>query len=162
MLGKYAYCRYFLIGSIVGIIAILGREIIGRMLPADTPVYYLFSVIIVYEGGMVASFYGHYRITFTHIKYKRANLVSMGRFVLIALAGMCITSLFSYLIRYYLHLEPVLGGLLPSFGFAVATLVASVFTFTLNARYTYRGYNCQIGSGKQRVATHENCCKIEI
>jgi hypothetical protein len=61
--GKFDSCRYYLIGGVVVIISIIGREIIAHLLPADAPLYSLNSAAIVYPGDMVASFSDHYRIT---------------------------------------------------------------------------------------------------
>jgi len=131
------YCKYFFVGSIVGIIAIVAREIIGILLPADTPVYYMLSVTLVYAGGIIASFYGHYRVTFSHISNKRAACESIGKFTVIAVIGMIVTSLLSYQVRYHLGLEPVFGKILPAFAFGTATVTASLVTFSLNSRYTF-------------------------
>ena len=131
------YCRYLIVGAIVGIIAIVARELISYLLPADSPGYYLLSVIIIYTGGIIASFYGHFHVSFTHIKHKRATIVSMSKFILVALAGMGATSLLSYQIRYSLNLESVFGPLLPSIAFGTAAVTASLLTYTLNARYIF-------------------------
>jgi putative flippase GtrA len=131
------YCKYFAVGAIVGCTAIVVRELIGILLPSDTPVYYLLSVTLVYAGGIIASFYGHYRVTFSHIRRKRAALESIGKFTIIALIGMGITALLSYQIRYRLGLEPVFGKALPALAFGSATVIASLVTYTLNTRYTF-------------------------
>lgn len=136
-MSRYTYCRYLFVGAIVGIIAIVAREFISHLLPADSPGYYLLSVIIIYTGGIIASFYGHFHISFAHIKHKRATIVSMSKFILIALLGMGVTSLLSYQIRYNLNLEPVFGRLLPSIAFGAAAVAASLLTYTLNARYIF-------------------------
>ena len=136
-MSQCVYCRYLVVGAIVGITAIVARELISYLLPADSPGYYLLSVIIIYTGGIIASFYGHFRVSFSHVQNKQATMVSMGKFTLVALAGMGVTSLLSYQIRYNLNLEPVFGALLPSVAFGVAALTASLLTYTLNARYIF-------------------------
>lgn len=136
-MARCTYCKYFLVGAAVGVAAIIAREIIAYLMPADTPVYYLISVVLVYAGGIIASFHGHYRVTFSHIRNKRAALKSIGRFTIIAIIGMLITTLLSYQIRYATGMEPILGKLLPAFAFATGTVIASVATFLLNARYTF-------------------------
>lgn len=146
---RCTYCKYFVIGAIVGVTAIVAREIIGFLLPADTPVYYMLSVTFVYAGGILASFYGHYRVTFSHIARKRAALESIGRFTIIAIIGMIITALVSWQIRYALGLERVLGKLLPAFAFGTATVIASLVTYTLNARYTFVEAGYATGKDKQ-------------
>ena len=136
-MARCTYCKYLLVGAVVGIATIIAREIIAYILPADTPSYYLLSVVLVYAGGIIASFYGHNRVTFSHIRNKRAAQKSIGRFIIIAIIGMLITSLLSYQIRYTTEMEPILGKLLPAFAFASGTVIASIATFLLNARYTF-------------------------
>ena len=131
------YCKYFAVGAIVGCSAIAAREIIGILLPSDTPVYYLLSVSLVYAVGIIASFYGHYRVTFSHIRRKRAALESIGKFTIIALLGMLITALLSYQIRYRLGLEPVFGKALPALALIFILVYTKKVTYTLNTRYTF-------------------------
>jgi putative flippase GtrA len=131
------YFKYLVVGGIVGLLAIAAREILAYMLPGDSPGYYLLSVIIIYAGGIIASFYGHFHVSFSHVKDKSATLVSMFKFTLVALAGMGATATLSYQIRYNLGLETVFGPLLPSFAFGMAALTASLLTYSLNARYIF-------------------------
>ena len=136
-ISQCVYCRYLIVGAIVGIIAIVARELLSYLLPADSPSYYLLSVIIIYTGGIIASFYSHFHVSFSHVQNKHATMVSMGKFTLVALAGMSVTSLLSYQIRYSLKLEPVFGALLPSVAFGAAAMTASLLTYTLNVRYIF-------------------------
>jgi len=133
----HSYIRYLAVGAIVGILAIIAREVLALLLPDDSPGYYLLSIIIVYTGGIIASFYGHFHVSFSHIKEKQATLGSMFKFTLVALIGMVVTTFLSYLIRYNLDLAPLLGPVLPSFAFGVATLATSLLTYSLNARFTF-------------------------
>jgi hypothetical protein len=61
----------------------------------------------------------------------------MYRFTLVALGGMAVTTMLSYQICYNLGLDTLLGPFLPSFAFGLATLIASLLTYSLNARYTF-------------------------
>ncbi len=131
------YCRYLIVGAIVGIAAIFARELISYLLPADTPGYYLLSAILIYSGGIIASFYGHFHVSFSHVENKQATILSISKFILVALAGMGVTSMLSYLIRYNFNLEPVFGPLLPSVAFGAAAVTASLLTYTLNAHYIF-------------------------
>ena len=131
------YFRYLVVGGIVGLLAIAAREILAYMFPDDSPGYYLLSVIIIYAGGIVASFYGHFHVSFSHVKDKSATLVSMFKFTLVALAGMGATATLSYQIRYNLGLEAIFGPFLPSLAFGMAALTASLLTYSLNARYIF-------------------------
>jgi putative flippase GtrA len=71
------YFRYLVVGGIVGLLAIAARESLAYMLPDDSPGYYLLSVIIIYTGGIIASFYGHFHVSFSHVEDKSATLKSM-------------------------------------------------------------------------------------
>ena len=132
-----SYFRYLVVGGIVGLLAIVAREILAYMLQDASPGYYLISIIIIYAGGIVASFYGHFHVSFSHVKDKSATLTSMIKFTLVALASMGLTATLSYQIRYSLGLEAVFGSLLPSFAFGMAALTASLLTYSLNARYIF-------------------------
>lgn len=154
-MSKCVYCRYLVVGAVVGILAIVARELISYLLPADSPGYYILSVIIIYTGGIIASFYGHFHVSFSHIKNKRATIVSMFKFILVALAGMGVTSVLAYQIRYSLNLETVFDYLLPSIAFGAAALTASSLTFTLNIRYIFidpASKKHQMNSGFERTA----------
>jgi putative flippase GtrA len=151
------YCKYFVIGSIVGIIAIAAREILVILLPSDTPAYYLLSVALVYAGGIIGSFYAHYRITFSHIRHKRAAFESIGKFTVIAIIGMIVTSLLSYQIRYHLGLQPVFSTFLPAFAFGTATVIASLVTYSLNKKYTFVTSGPLAGTGKQDNGKEQPC-----
>jgi len=131
------YCRYFVVGAIVSVTAIVAREIIGFMLPSDTQIYYVLSVLIVYAGGIIMSFAGHYRVTFSHIRQKQKLMTSIFSFTLIAFVGMIVTALLSYVIRYNLDLGFIPGKYSAAISFGIATVVASLITYTLNARYTF-------------------------
>ena len=131
------YFRYLVVGAVVGVLTISARELLALVLPGDSPGYYLLSVILVYTGGIIASFIGHFHVSFSHVQDKRASLNSMYKFTLVALAGMAVTTVLSYQICYNLGLDTLLGPFLPSFAFGAATLIASLLTYSLNARYTF-------------------------
>lgn len=135
------YLRYLVVGGIVGLLAIVARELLAMLLPDDSPGYYLLSVILIYSGGIIASFYGHFHVSFAHVSDKSATLLSMSKFTAVALAGMAVTAMLSYIIRYHLGLQDLLGVLLPSFAFGLAALSASLLTYSLNARYIFIGDN---------------------
>lgn len=136
--GLNTYGKYFAIGSIVGILAILVRELIAWLLPADTPVYYGISITLVYVIGIIASYLGHYHVTFSHIENPvRQSPTSIRNYILIALIGMLITTVLSYVFRYVLQFDVLFGKLSASAAFALAALVASGATYFLNATYIF-------------------------
>lgn len=143
------YLRYAVIGGIVGISAVIARELIGAALPADTPEYYALSVAIVYAVGVLASYLGHRLITFRHVDMTTESTArSMSAFILIALFGFACTTGLSIIIRYVFPTEEYIGDYSAPFSFAVATVVTSLITFSLNAKYSYfdRSRNLSPGS----------------
>ena len=50
-MSQCVYCRYLIVGTIVGIIAIDVRELISYLLTVDSPGYYLLSVITFILAG---------------------------------------------------------------------------------------------------------------
>lgn len=132
------FFRYAIIGAIVGISAVIGRELIAVVLPADTPGYYALSVVIVYLLGILASYSGHRKVTFGHVDMGNESITrSMTSFTAIALFGLVCTTGLSVLIRYFFPVDEFLGSFAGAFAFALATLITSVMTFSLNARHTF-------------------------
>jgi putative flippase GtrA len=132
------FLRYAIIGAIVGISAAVGREIIAMAFPADTPGYYALSVSLVYVFGILASYSGHRKVTFGHVDMKHQSTArSMTNFTVIALLGLLCTTGLSVTIRYFFPVDDFFGSLGGAFSFILATLIASVITFSLNARHTF-------------------------
>ena len=52
-LSFHQYKRFFLVGTGVGLLAIAFRELIAAALPADTPLFYSISVVVVYGFGIL-------------------------------------------------------------------------------------------------------------
>ena len=61
----------------------------------------------------------------------------MTRFTAIALFGLICTTGLSVVIRYLFPVGEFLGSLGGAFSFAVATLITSIITFSLNARHAF-------------------------
>jgi putative flippase GtrA len=133
--NQCTYCRYFVIGAVVGCLAILAREAIAALLPADTPVYYTLSVALVYVGGILASYYGHRKVTFRDTSVSGRVFKSFSAFVLIAIFGMLATASLSILFRYGIPVQ--VGRFQPSLAFALATLATSLLTYRLNKNYAF-------------------------
>jgi len=134
------YLIYFFVGSFVGIIAVLVRELIA-FLTKDTPVFYFISVITVYFFGILLSFFMHKRITYRIIttddlkeKKQKANF---GNFTLIALLGMLLTGIFSLLLRYGLHFDSFVGIYAGAVAFILAAILTSVITYFLHSHFSF-------------------------
>jgi putative flippase GtrA len=135
---RCTYCRYFLIGSMVGAVAIFAREILASLFPADTPGYYLLSVTLIYIGGIFASYYGHRKITFGHRKLTHVTVKSMCMFTIIAILGLILTAVISAYIRYEVPITGVAERYKPALSFALAIILSSTLTFSLNSIFTFR------------------------
>tara|TARA_R110002072_G_scaffold302722_1_gene487958 strand:- start:6832 stop:7257 length:426 start_codon:yes stop_codon:yes gene_type:complete len=134
-----SYLKYFVIGGIVGLAAILSREGIAILLPADTPEYYALSISIVYAIGILASYVGHRRVSFSHVDMEgQSTAVSMTTFTAIAIFGLVCTTFLSVCIRFLFPVEEIFGSFDGAASFAIATLITSIITYFLNARHTFR------------------------
>ena len=135
----FVYLKYAFIGTVVALIAIILREVVGRALPADSPVYYAISIILVYALGILISYVGHRLFSFGHVKDLHfSKSQSLGAFITVALLGMVSTMVLALGIRYLLPIDNLLGQYGAAFAFALATLITSVGTFILNGTYTFR------------------------
>lgn len=131
------YFRFLIVGGIVGLITIACREVIGYLLPADTPVFYSLSVVGANGIGTALSFMLNRRFTFSD-----SNVTGWSRFAgfaAISIVAMVSTWLLSLGIRYGLRLHVLFGDLLaPGVAFAAATLISSLITYPLNASLIFR------------------------
>lgn len=134
------YSKYAFVGVIVTIISIGVREVVGSLLPSDTPFYFTISIGLAYLCGFVLSYSGHKTFTFSDIDQLAFGLGrSIAIFLFIALLGMLSTMLISLAVRYLLPLDDYLGKGTASFAFAFGVLLSSIGTFALNRFYTFRG-----------------------
>ena len=133
------YLKYFVVGAVVGVFTILLRELFALMLPADTPIFYAFSVVMAYAVGIVCSYYGHRNVTFSARQLVGKHITAFTRFTFIAVAGLLATTTMSLLIRYGLPVESLLGEYAGGFSFALATFLASILTYSLNSAFTFKG-----------------------
>ena len=131
------YGVYFVIGTAIGIAAIVSREIIELWLPLESRPAYLTSVVVVYVLATALSFAGHYRVTFSERSASVSIVPAVLRFVLVAATGMAITSVLAYTMNFHLPVSFVPDRIRGGLCFAIAAVVASVVTYFLNAKYTF-------------------------
>ena len=131
------YRRFFLVGTVVGLLAIALRELIATALPADTPFFYSISVVVVYAFGILTSYALQHRFTFKlNLKDSRGRrLIS---FIAVAFIGALATWLMSLVFRYELGFDRTFGHLSGSTAFAAAAVSSSVLTYPLNALLVFR------------------------
>jgi putative flippase GtrA len=131
------YRRFFLVGTVVGLLAIALRELVALGLPADTPTYYSISVITVYAFGIVLSYVLQHRITFK-ADLRKSTWRRLSAFITVALVGALASWLLSLSLRYGLGFDKLFGRLSGSLAFAVAAVSSSVLTYALNALFVFR------------------------
>ena len=136
-LSFHQYKRFFLVGTGVGLLAIAFRELIAAALPADTPLFYSISVVVVYGFGIVLSYVLQHHFTFK-ISLGESNWRRLISFIAVALVGASTTWLLSLAFRYELGFDRVFGQLSGTMAFAAAAVTSSVFTYTLNALLVFR------------------------
>jgi putative flippase GtrA len=131
------YARFLTIGGLVGLLTIGVRELVGSALPGDGPLGYSVSIVIAYCVGILSSFELNRRFTFRSSapSQQRDELPS---FIACAIVGLVVTWALSLLLRYGLALDAAIGRLARPVAFATATLLASLLTYFLNARFVFR------------------------
>src|SRR5690349_4835694 len=103
------YARFLFVGAIVGIITVGARELIGRVLVADTRQAYSASVILAYVIGITLSFMLNNRFTFSNSSgYERSWKIFL-QFAGIAIIGLLTVWLLSLALRYGLRLDEFVG-----------------------------------------------------
>jgi putative flippase GtrA len=131
------------VGTIAGLFSIACRELFGHLLGTDDPRHYSLSVVLAYMAGIVVSFVLNQRFTFSAHQEARQWSRFMP-FVAVALVGLVCTWLISLALRYGLPLPALIGKSSASVAFAMATVLASLITYPLNALFVF---------GKKRSAT---------
>ena len=139
------YGRFIFIGALVGLLTVAVRELIGAILPGDSPVSYSVSILIAYSLGILSSFELNRRFTFRSSTASRQR-DGLPLFILCALVGMGCTWLLTLLIRYGLSLDAVIGRAARTVAFAIATLLASFVNYFLSARFVFRRRSVVRGS----------------
>lgn len=133
-LGQYA--RFLIVGAFVGIVSIGCRELIGHLLAADTRQNFSVSVALAYAVGIMLSFLLNHRFTFGGDDRSRNWRIFL-RFTAIALIGLVTTWILALLLRYGMQLDARVGAAAKLLAFASATLLSTLLTYPLNARFVF-------------------------
>jgi putative flippase GtrA len=131
------YARFFIVGTVVGLLTIGLRELIALALPSDTPLYYSLSVLVVYALGTLASYVLHHGFTFESSQDLR-NVNVFLPFVFVGLVGAASTWALSLFFRYGLEFGEHFGRLDGAAAFALAAVLSSALTYMLNALLVFR------------------------
>ena len=130
------YPSYLIVGGVVGIITVALRELVAFALAKDTPSTYAVSILVAYTCGIVLSFLGQARFTFRQRQQSKRHR----RFVLfafLAVSGALLTTGVARLIRYGLGFDELFGVVAPGLAFAIATLLVSIGSYAVNARFVF-------------------------
>jgi putative flippase GtrA len=125
------------IGGFVGLLTVAARELIGWLLVRDSPSNYSLSIGVAYALGIFTSFELNRRFTFASAAASR-HRERLLPFVLCAIASLLCTWLLALLLRYGLSLDALIGRAARLLAFALATLICSLGSYFLNARYVFR------------------------
>ncbi len=131
------YPRFFIIGSVVGIATVLVRELISTMLDADSKIEYLITICGAYGFGIIASFSLQRKFTFHDHGESRAR-DHFVLFTLVALAGGALVALLAFVFRYAILTDWLSNQYAPTVAFITATLIVSVLSYWVNAKYVFR------------------------
>jgi putative flippase GtrA len=131
------YGKYVVVGVIVGIVTIAAREALGATLPADTPVFYATSAFTAYALGIVLSYLGHGKLTFSSRPQRIGGFRRFYQFTGVALLGLGATAALAPAIRYGLNFDRIAGPYGAGLAFALAALFASIGTYLLHSRYVF-------------------------
>ena len=134
-LSLQQYSRYFIVGSVVGVSAVILRELIA-LLAEDKVGFYLGTVLFAYAYGTIISFFLHKIFTFK--KHLEANNKQLHfyTFTIVAITGMFLTGAFSLLFRYGCHLDSLIPRYSGGCAFILAALTSSACTYYLHIRYS--------------------------
>lgn len=150
------YIIYCIVGTVIGVVAVVVRELLEFLLPHENPVYYGLSVMIVYAGGIIAGYYGHRKYTFGMSGAKNSHERSFPVFALIAVFGMILTTLLAMPLMYVLEFRILFQRAGGAISFATAVITVSIVTYSLNARFAFNprdGGDSKIDHGGTQVVS---------
>ncbi|NJL43133.1 MAG: GtrA family protein [Pseudanabaena sp. SU_2_4] len=136
LFGKYPI--YFLVGGFVTAVTIILFDIIGRLLQRSAKEL-MISIVAVYTVGIVLSYILQSRFTFqTQKTQTRSFKYKFLSYVAVQLAGMGVTIALILPIRYLLFALPTLPVSRDTIAFAIASLIASVVTYTVSKMHIFK------------------------
>jgi putative flippase GtrA len=133
------YFIYCIVGAVIGLTAVIVRELLDCILPSEIPLYYGLSVMIVYAGGIIAGYYAHSKYTFRKRTVAGLHGRSFLVFILIAVFGMFLTAALALMFMYVLDFNRIFQQAGAAISFVIAVVLVSVVTYGLNVRFTFSG-----------------------
>jgi putative flippase GtrA len=126
------------VGGCVTLFVIILRDIISRFLKQSAGEYVL-SITAVYTVGIILSYIFQSRFTFKpKKKYTRSFKYRFIYYTGVQLAGMGVTIVFSLLFRWLLLPVSILAAFRDTIAFAIASLAASVVTYTTSKLHIFK------------------------
>jgi putative flippase GtrA len=139
------YMRFIVVGAFVGIVTIGCRELIGFLLDGDTRQNFTISVLLAYSVGIALSFLLNRRFTFG--RAEPAGVKAFVRFLAVVLLGLASTTLLAVTLRYGTHLDVLIGALARPVALGAATVLSTLITYPLNARFVFVPRSSGAGAG---------------
>lgn len=135
------YPAYFIVGGFVTLITIVIRDLIGKFL-YRSELEYILSIVIVYSFGIVLSYFLQSRFTFkTQAKQIRSFKYKFSSYTVIQIVGMGVTIGSSLLFRHLLSSTTVIAQFRDTIAFIIASLIASVVTYTVSRMHIFKEVN---------------------
>lgn len=130
------YFIYLVVATVVGVITVAIREIVGYLLGEHTPAHYAVSVLIAYGCGIVINYLWQGNLTFGKHRGER-SLDRFGLFTVVAVGASLLVALLSRLFLYEAGFDAFFGEFGPALAFAFAAVLISPVSYAVSARYVF-------------------------
>jgi putative flippase GtrA len=132
------YPTYFIVGGGVTLVVVILRDIIGRLFKQSAWEFVL-SIIIVYPFGVILSYICQSRFTFTNQRMRlRSFKYEFTTYTIVQLVGMGTAIVFSLLFDWLLSPLPISPKIRNTIAFIIASLIASVVTYTVSKMHIFK------------------------
>ena len=132
------YASYAAVAVAAFLVTVSSREAFAWMLPADTAWFYTVSMAMAYALGIVVNFTLQHALTFRSGRSDKSWGMFLG-FVAVAALGGAVTVAAALAFRYVLGFPLLFGELAGTAAFVAGTVIASVVTYWMNARFVFAG-----------------------
>lgn len=132
------YFSYLIIGGVVGLITLLSQRCIAWFLSSNAIFYYMVSVLLAYLLGIFINFTLQKKFTFFSIPIQSKRKRQILRFFLVAIIGSFVTVVLAAMFKYEMCFSVLFGGLSGTIAFALASILVSVLTYSLNSKFVFK------------------------
>lgn len=145
----HRYLVYLVGGGLAAVLTIASREVFAVLLPADNRLYFMVSILLAYGVGIAFNFQFQKRVTF-RLSDARDN--AFLRYTIVALIGMLLVMMLSYLFRYRIGFERWFAPYDDTLAFALASLLTSVATYGMTVWSVFHAApQCREGSEEAKT-----------